>query len=205
MEPKWLEWAQHIQAISQIGLTYAKDPFDQERYAALRDLAAEIVAHYSDLDKTRVAELFAEQQGYATPKIDVRGVVFHEGALMLVKERQDGGWTLPGGWADVNDSPTAAVEKEIREESGFEARAVKLLAVYDRIKQGHPAQFFNVYKLFIRCELTGGAAAESIETEGVGFFREEEIPPLSLNRVLPGQITRMFEHYRHPELPTDLD
>jgi ADP-ribose pyrophosphatase YjhB (NUDIX family) len=176
MEPKWLEWAQRIQAISQIGLTYAKDPFDLERYAALRDLAMEIVAHQSDTDMMHITDLFAEQQGYATPKVDVRGVVFHEGGLLLVKERQDGGWTLPGGWADVSDSPTQAVEKEIREESGYEARAIKLLAVYDRIKQGHPAQFFNVYKLFIRCELTGGAAAESIETDGVGFFPGTRVP-----------------------------
>jgi ADP-ribose pyrophosphatase YjhB (NUDIX family) len=205
MEPKWLEWAQRLQATAQTGLAFAQNPFDVERYTAMRELAAEIVAQHSELDSTRLTGLFAEQQGYATPKIDVRGVVFRNDTILLVKERQDGGWTLPGGWADVGETPTEAVVKEIREESGYVTRAVKLLAVYDRNRQGHPAQFFSAYKLYILCELLGGEATNSIETDGVGFFGEDEIPPLSLNRVLPGQITRMFEHHRHPDWPADLD
>src|SRR5579871_6900416 len=113
LEPKWLEWAQRLQATAQTGLAYAQSPFDVERYAAMRDLAAEIVAQHSDIDATRLTGLFAEQQGYTTPKIDVRGVVFHNDGILLVKEREDGGWTLPGGWADVGETPTEAVVKEI--------------------------------------------------------------------------------------------
>jgi ADP-ribose pyrophosphatase YjhB (NUDIX family) len=203
--PKWLEWAQRLQATAQTGLTYAQSPYDVERYRVMLELAAEIVAEYSEMDVEQLTGLFAEQQGYATPKIDVRGVVFRDDAILLVKEREDGGWTLPGGWADVGETPTEAVVKEIREESGYETRAVKLLAVYDRNRQGHPPQFFTAYKLYILCELTGGTAASSVETEDVGFFREDALPPLSLNRVLPGQIARMFAHYRHPEWPADLD
>ncbi|MDO9348593.1 MAG: NUDIX domain-containing protein, partial [Anaerolineales bacterium] len=135
-----------------------------------------------------------------------RGVVFREDAILLVRELFDQKWTLPGGWADVNESPSTAVVREIQEEAGFETHAVKLLAVYDRTKQGHlPQHPFSAYKLFFRCEITGGAPSESIETSGAAFFREGEIPELSLARVTPLQITRMFEHYRHPEWPTDFD
>ena len=136
MQPKWLEWAQRLQAVAQTGLTYAKDPFDVERYEAMRELAAEIVATHAGLEAPNVLDVFADQAGYATPKLDVRGVVFQNGKLLMVRERDDGKWTLPGGWADVGDSPREAVEREIREESGYETHAVKLLAVVDRLKQG---------------------------------------------------------------------
>jgi len=205
-EPDWLVWARRMQAIAQNGLTFARDPFDIERYTALRALAVEILAARSGADPALVASLFAGETGYATPKVDVRGVVFHKGLLLLVRERQDGGWTLPGGWADVGETPSEAVVKEVREESGYEVRAAKLLALLDRSRQGHPPQLHHIYKAFIRCELVGGqAVSESVETDGVGFFGEHEIPPLSLNRVLPHQIARLFEHYRHPEWPADFD
>jgi len=152
-----------------------------------------------------VVGLFATESGYATPKVDVRGVVFRDDAILLVQERRDGQWTLPGGWADVNDSPAEATEREIWEESGYRARAVKLLACWDRNKHGHPPYGYHIYKLFFQCELLGGEPTESTETADVGWFREDEIPPLSLPRVTPAQIARFFEHYRHPEWPTDFD
>ncbi len=205
MASNWLERAQRLQAIAQNGLTFAKDPFDVERYEQIRSIAAEIVAAHTGMEEAAVVERFAAESGYATPRIDVRGVVFHAERILLVRERQDGLWTLPGGWADVGDSPREAVEREIYEESGYEARSTKLLMVYDRNRHGHPALLYHIYKLFIRCDLVGGAAHPTVETSEAGFFAEDEIPPLSLTRVVPSQIARLFEHLRHPDWPTDFD
>ena len=179
MEPSWLNWAKRLQAIGQTGLTFTKDPFDIERYKAVREIALEIMAKGSEADIRQLRDIFSEEVGYATPKVDVRGVVFRDEALLLVKERSDGCWTLPGGWSDVGESPSENVVREIYEESGYKTRAVKLLAVYDRRKHPHvPLHIHDAYKLFFRCELTGGKAATSIETAEVGFFREDEIPRL---------------------------
>jgi ADP-ribose pyrophosphatase YjhB (NUDIX family) len=153
-----------------------------------------------------VAGLFAAQSGYATPKVDVRGVVFREGKILMVREAQDGLWTLPGGWADPNEPPSESVTREIFEEAGFMTRAVKLLAVFDREKHAHsPPYAFHIYKLFIRCEIESGEARPSIETLEAGFFPEDGIPELSVARVTAGQIARCFEHLRHPEWPADFD
>ena len=203
--PRWLEWGQRLQAIAQCGLTYTQNPYEKERYEEVREIAAEIMSEHTGLPAAQLGELFASEKGYATPKVDVRGAVFHQGALLLVKERRDGLWTLPGGWADVSDSPAEATVREIYEESGYRARAVKLLACYDRNKHGHPPFGFHIYKLFFQCELLGGEPTHSFETEGATFYREHEIPPLSLPRVTPLQIARFFDHYRHPEWPTDFD
>jgi ADP-ribose pyrophosphatase YjhB (NUDIX family) len=205
-EPQWLLWARRLQALAQTGLTYAQDQYDLERYEAVRRIAAEMMAVASETALSRVLDLFSGEFGYATPKIDTRGVVFRDGALLLVKEASDGGWTLPGGWADVNDTPSQAVVREIFEESGFQTRAIKLLAVYDRSQHPHvPPYPYHIYKMFFLCEIIGGTATNSIETEAVAFFGEHEIPQLSISRVTPGQIKRLFDHYRHPEWPTDFD
>ena len=202
----WLDWARRMQAIAQNGLTFAQDPFDRERYEALRQLAAEVLAAGSTVDCTRAVELFSAEQGYATPKVDMRGVVFRDAALLMVKEKSDGGWCLPGGWADVSASPAENVTREIREETGFHTRAVKLLSFLDREKHPHePPYVQHVYKVFVRCEIIGGEATPSMETEAVDFFGEHSIPALSLARVTPGQIARCFEHLRQPDLPADFD
>ena len=177
-----------------------------ERYTAVRDLAAEIIATASGGKISVVKELLGKDTGYATPKIDVRGVVFQDNKILLVKERSDGRWTLPGGWADVNESPSESVVRETCEESGYRTRCVRLLAVLDRDKHPHePAFLFHIYKLFIRCEIVGGAATPSSETVEVAFFGETELPDLSITRVTPWQIHRMFEHLKNPDLPTDFD
>jgi len=196
-----------LQAIAQIGLTYSSDRhFDVERYTRIREIAAEIMSAGGGSEKGTLLEIFQREEGYATPKVDIRGVVFRDEKILLVKEVADGGWTLPGGWADVNESPRESVVREIREESGFETKAVKLLAVYDRSKQGHvPAFPFHVYKMFILCELIGGYAATSVETSAVDFFAEAALPELSFSRVTPKQIRRFFEHRHHPNWPTDFD
>lgn len=206
MNPTWLKWAQQIQSIAQAGLTYGKDPYDLERYQELRRLAAEIIATHTSIPFDTVSTVLEGEQGYLTPKVDVRAAVFDaQGRLLLVRERAEGHWSLPGGWADVGESPGEIAAREVREESGFEVRPVKLLAVLDRAKHPHPPLLWHVYKLVIRCELVGGAAHESLETSGVGFFDRDDIPPLSLSRVTEAQIRRVFEHYDDPGLAPDFD
>lgn len=205
MQPQWLEWAQKLQAIAQNGLTYSENPFDIDRFQQIRQIAVEILATHSQLEPEYLLDLFSHELGYATPKIDVRGAVFQDNKILLVKERSDGCWTLPGGWADVWDTPSQAVVKEILEESGYQTRPVKILAVYDRHQQGHPPFPFSIYKLFFQCEIIGGSPVSSIETEEVEFFAEDSLPELSLGRVTAAQIHRLFQHYYHPHLPTDFD
>lgn len=207
MSFKWLEWGQKLQAIAQNGFTFSENPYDIERFQQVLQISTEMMATYSNVEPSYIVDLFDNEIGYATPKIDVRAAVFLDDKLLLVKEKADGCWTLPGGWADIGDSPSEAVVREVYEESGYQTKAVKLLAVYDRNapRHGHPPFQYCVYKLFFQCELIGGAATESFETEGAEFFGEHEIPPLSLTRVVPTQITRLFEHYRHPNYPTDFD
>lgn len=203
---RWADWCKRLQAIAQNGLTFARDPYDTERYRAVRQIAAEMIAEGSGLETAAVLGLLEKETDYATPKVDVRGVVFRDDKLLLVRERSDGRWTLPGGWADVCASPAENVVREVYEESGFTTRPLKLLAVFDRSKHPHEPPFpFHVYKLFILCSITGGKEATSSETDSVGFFGETEIPELSIGRVTPAQIRRMFEHHRNPHLPTDFD
>ena len=201
-----LEWGRQLQAMAQTGLAFAENAHDIERYHAIRRIAADMLAQTSGLEVSTILGIFEKETGYATPKVDVRGVVFREDKLLLVRERSDGKWTLPGGWADVCASPAENVEREIREESGWEARAKKILAVFDRSKHPHhPPYAFHIYKIFMLCELTGGRENTGPETDAVGFFSEAEIPELSIRRVTPEQIQRMFEHHRHPGLPADFD
>jgi len=206
-EPQWLQWAREIQAIAQTGLAYTPgSKFDVERYQRLRAIATEMLAAHGNLDPDVMLSLFEREEGYATPKVDVRGAVFKDGKLLMVQETSDGKWAPPGGWADVNDTPSEAVTREIWEESGYETRATKIIAVCDRTIQGHqPFLPFHVYKLFIQCELIGGEPKVSIETQKVDFFSEDELPELSPSRVNLSQIHRLFNHYRQPELLTYFD
>jgi ADP-ribose pyrophosphatase YjhB (NUDIX family) len=207
-EPDWLTWARELQAIAQTGLAFSRDPYDRERYEALRALAARMFAARTGAPVERIAELFAGETGYATPKIDVRAAVFDASErLLMVRETSDGGrWTLPGGWADVNHTAAENAAKEALEESGYTVRVLKLAALWDRTRQGHPAGVFSCAKVFFVCEPTGGAATTSHETSEVGWFAEADLPQdLSLARVSPQQISRMFAHRRDSALPTDFD
>lgn len=206
MEHRWLEWGRSLQMIAQNGLAYSKNPFDIERFEAVRQIAVEILAAHSGEEAAHLLDLFKQEEGYATPKIDVRGAVFRDNRILLVRELLDQGrWTLPGGWADAGDTPSGAVLREIREESGFEARTLKLAMVYDRDRHNHPRFYFSIYKLFFICEITGGAPALSNETGGVDFFSEDAIPELSIGRVTPEEIHTLFHHYRNPHIPTEFD
>ena len=207
-EPDWLTWARELQAIAQTGLAFSRDPYDRERYQALSALATKMFAARSDAPVARIADLFAGESGYATPKIDVRAAVFDpRERLLMVRETSDGGrWTLPGGWADVNRTAAENAVKEALEESGYTVRVLKLAALWDRTRQGHSAGLFSCAKVFFVCEPTGGAATTSHETSAVGWFAEADLPQdLSLARVLPQQLNRMFAHWRDPALPTDFD
>ena len=164
------------------------------------------MAHGSGTPVERIEALFAQDLGYPTPKVDVRAAAFRDGRILMVRETSDGRWTLPGGWADVNQSARECVEREVREESGYTVRALKLAGVYDYRRQGHvPSHPYSIYKLFFVCELTGGAAQTSIETSEIGFFALDALPELSRGRANAAQIARMFAHRAEPALPTEFD
>jgi len=207
-DPDWLVWTRELQAIAQTGLAFVRDPYDRERYEMLRALASRMMAAHTATSVERIEELFAGESGYATPKIDVRGAVFDDqGRILLVREIADGNrWTLPGGWADVNRTTAESTVKEVAEESGYVVAIRKLAAVWDRTRQGHPSGVFSCSKLFYICDVRGGAAASSSETSDVAWFFEADLPAdLSLGRVLPHQLRRMFVHARDPSLPTDFE
>jgi ADP-ribose pyrophosphatase YjhB (NUDIX family) len=204
---KILEWARKVQAIAQNGLLFTHDQFDRERYEQLQQLVASILASELELPLERVKAFYSADDGYATPKVDVRGGVFDQNKVLMVRERSDGKWTLPGGWVDVNDAPSSAVEREIREESGYLAKAVKLAALFDKNNpaHGHPPGITHIYKLLFLCELTGGTATISSETDAVEFFPVDSLPPLSTGRATESQIQRLYLHHLNRDLPTDFD
>lgn len=193
MTDKWLIWARKIQAISQSGLAFSKDIYDIERYEQLKELSAEIISEYSEQSTDDIVAVLSNESGYQTPKVDVRGVVFQNNKILLVKEKFDNKWALPGGFCDVGLSASENVIKEIQEESGFICVAKRLIALLDMNKHPHPQQLFHYYKIFILCEISGGQAACGIETEAIDFFAEDNLPPLSLNRNTREQIKMAFD------------
>jgi ADP-ribose pyrophosphatase YjhB (NUDIX family) len=208
-QPDWLGWVARLQAIAQAGLELTDGPYDRERYLALRALATEIAAAHLELgspaDRLRLDELLAGDSGYPTPKVDVRALVRRDGQVLLVRERADGRWALPGGWADVGWSPAAMVEREVAEESCFRVRARRLLALWDRSRH-NPGPFpHSVYKVAVACDLLGGSARPSIETLDAAWFAPDALPELSTTRITAAQISRLVLLDDHPELPPDLD
>jgi ADP-ribose pyrophosphatase YjhB (NUDIX family) len=205
LDPKWLQWAKTLQSIAQNGLTFAQDPYDRERYTQLQGVAAEIMSAYAGTDFTQVLDLFQREQGYATPKVDVRAAVFRHDEILMVLERADGRWSLPGGWADVGEAPAAVAEREVLEESGYLTQAVRLLAVYDHSRHGHAPLPFHVYKIFLQCDLLDNNPKPNAECGDAAFFPEGKLPELSLTRVTQAEVARMFDHLRNPSLPADFD
>ena len=203
--PKWLEWAREIEALAQTGLHYAENEYQRQRYHRLMEIAAEIVVEYSNLEFSSLVETFNRQIGYATPRVDVRGAVFKDKRILLVRERIDGGWTLPGGWADVGDVPSEAAEREVREEAGFEVKAQKVVGVYDANRSG-PIELFHAFKIIFLCDLLSGEARPSIETSEVAFFDLDEIPRvLSGERTMLRHIQDAFSCLKDPTCPTIFD
>jgi ADP-ribose pyrophosphatase YjhB (NUDIX family) len=203
---RWLEWTRKLQSVAQAGLEYSRNPYDRERYMEVRRVAAEIAATGSHGDADAIVAFFASERGYPTPKVDVRGAVIHERRILLVKERDDGGWALPGGWADVGESAGEAVVRETREEAGVEVRPEKLIALYERERRGHPPHPEFSYKVFFACHAHGPLEPRSGgETLGAGFFWPDALPPLSSARVTPQEIALAFAHDLEPSLPTEFD
>ncbi|WP_343216452.1 NUDIX hydrolase [Deinococcus aestuarii] len=201
-----------LQSIAQAGLTYTRDPYDRERFERLLALTAELLAEGTAQAPEEVHGLLRAEKGYLTPKVEVRAVVLSpSGEVLLAREREDGRWSLPGGWADPGESPRQMAVREVREETGYAVRAVRLLSVVDKSQHGHPPELWAVYQLNVLCELAGDAAttehthAENIETLESGWFDPEDLPPLSLNRNLPEQVRRAVHLARHPELGVDVD
>jgi ADP-ribose pyrophosphatase YjhB (NUDIX family) len=203
--PRWLAWAREIQALAQIGDHYAMNDFEHERYHRLTEIAAEIISEKTNLETAGLMDIFTTQRGYATPKVDVRAAAFRDDKLLLVRERSDGGWTMPGGWADVGDAPSASAEREAWEEAGFRVKAYKLVGVYDA-NRFTPLELNHAYKLVFLCEIINGEATPSNETSEVAFFAKDEIPvPLSANRTPARIIQDVFLAFSYPNRSTVFD
>lgn len=192
---KWLDWAMELQSIAQIGLTYGKDPYDRERYERIREISAEILANMADMPLETVKGLFCNETGYQTPKLDTRAAIFQDGKILLVQEN-DGRWSLPGGWCDVNVSVGENAVKEVREESGLEVTAERIIAVQDRAKHNQPAYAYGICKVFVECGLVGGGFQENIETTGFDYFPESDLPELATEKNTAQQIKMCFDAYR---------
>jgi len=202
----WIEWVKQIKAISQIGKQFSKDPYDLERYDQLKDLAHEMFARLANMPKERVDHFFISDEGYATPKVDLRGGVFKDGKILLIQERVDGRWALPGGWADVCEPPSVGVVREVLEETGYQTEIIKLVAIKDRgLHPYKPIYPHHIYKLFFLCKLTGGEATENLEAAQVAFFDLDALPPLSGSRTLVEDIFLLRKHMKKPELSTYFD
>ena len=203
---RWLEWAREIHALAETSLHYAKNTFERSRAERLREIAAEIVSTHSEIPKQEVQVAFSAQPGYITPKVDVRGAVFREEKILLVCEMIDGGWTLPGGWADVGESPRVAVEREVSEEAGLSVKASRLVGVYDANRIETALPLYHAYKLVFLCEALSDELSTSSETSEVGFFPFDDLPhPLSAHRTLPRHIDDAVAAYRDPDRATGFD
>ncbi|UED78669.1 NUDIX hydrolase [Lysinibacillus sp. CD3-6] len=205
MSHQWLEWAKKIQALSQAGLTFSKDIYDIERYEELRNISAEMMSQQTELEMTKIKDLFTNETGYQTPKVDVRGVVFKNNEILMVKENIDHKWAIPGGFCDIGLSPSENIIKEIKEESGYDVMPVRLLALLDKNKHPHPPEPYHYYKIFILCEIIGGEATVGVETNNVQFFSQHNLPPLSTNRNTMSQLNLLFEFLHTPEKKTIFD
>jgi ADP-ribose pyrophosphatase YjhB (NUDIX family) len=200
-----VRWARALEAIARSGLTYSESAFDRERFEAVRSIAAEIAADASGEDAVELRARFADEYGYATPKVDVRGVVLRDRGLLLVRELDETRWTLPGGWADVGETPRQAVEKEVRQEAGLDVTAVRVIAVYDRDFRGRTQWPAHVYKLYVRCDLIGGEPkGDGLETEEASFFAVDELPELS-PKTPAGHLQAVLGLATDPERGAELD
>jgi ADP-ribose pyrophosphatase YjhB (NUDIX family) len=204
--PRWLKWAREIQALAQTGLHYARNEFERQRAQRLLEIAAEIASENGDMSLPEVLRAFREQPGYVTPKVDVRGAVFEAGGLLLVRESVDNNWTMPGGWADVGETPRQAVEREVWEESGLEVHAERLIGVYDANRDLDPIDLFHAYKLVFLCRREGGQPKSSLETLEVRFFDLDGLPAnYSGSRTTTRHISDAVAVLENPRRPVVFD
>ena len=203
--PKWLLWAREIQSLCQTGLAYSASEYETGRYKRLLEIAAEMVETYTGLDQDRLINNFSAQPGYATAKIDVRGAIIKDEKILLVQERKDHHWAMPGGWADVGEVPSDMVAREVVEESGFVVEPKKIIGVYDANRAPVHLEFFHAYKIIFLCEITGGQPCTSDETMDVGFFPFDKLPPLSLYRTNERHLEEVLAHHRDKGRPAAFD
>ena len=205
MNDVWLDFAIRIQSIAQAGLQYGKDKYDKERYEELRRISAEMIAAKTDISVARVYDLFCNETGYQTPKVDTRAAVFVDGKILLVHEN-NGTWSLPGGWCDVDQSVASNTVKEVKEETGFTVTAEKLIAVQDWRKHNVTNYVYGVVKIFVQCKYESGEVEDNIETTGIAFFDEDTLPEnLAVEKCTREQILMCFEALRNPNAPTTFD
>jgi ADP-ribose pyrophosphatase YjhB (NUDIX family) len=204
-DERWLAWLRGLQAVAQEGLLYAQNPFDRARYEQLKVLSTAMGEALVEAEPGRVRALLDAEPGYLTPKLDVRAAVHDaDGRLLLVRETQDGRWSLPGGWADVGESLAEGAVREVFEETGFVVEVDRLLGIYERERWGHPPMLFFTLKSVLACRMVSGTATTSAETSEIGWFGRDELPELSLGRTSPQLVARVFEHFDDPALPPDL-
>lgn len=201
---KLLDWAVELQSLAQAGLTYGKDVFDMERYERIREISAEMIAEKSGISLEKVRDLFCSETGYQTPKLDTRSAIFKDGRILLVKEN-NGKWSLPGGWVDVNISVRENAVKEVKEEAGLDVVVDKVIAVQDRAKHNLPLYAYGVCKIFLLCSVTGGKFEKNIETVESCYFTESNLPPLAEEKNNSSQIKMCFEAYMSAAWETMID
>lgn len=193
-QPAWLNWAKELQALAQMGLAYSQDPFDLERFQRIREIAAEIMSAQSGLPLDVVNNLFCNESGFQTPKLDTRAAIFQNNQILLVKER-NGKWSLPGGWVDVNQSIKSNTEKEVLEEAGLEVDATRIIAIQDRNRHNRPPYAWNVCKVFLLCEVKGGSFKPNNETVESRYFAQDRLPELDEAKNSVEQINLCFAAY----------
>jgi ADP-ribose pyrophosphatase YjhB (NUDIX family) len=203
--PKWLEIARDIQQLSQTGAAFAVNDYEKNRYKRLSEITAEIIQHHTELEKESVHKVLMNQPGYATPKIDVRAAVIKDEKILLVQESTDNCWAMPGGWADVGNTPSEVAIRETKEESGFDVIPLKVIGVFDANRSGRPLEFFHAFKIIFLCQLIGGEATPSDETLDVRFFDFNNLPSLSLNRTNEKHLNEIKLHLINPERKTFFD
>lgn len=192
---KWLSWAMEIQSLAQAGITYTKDLYDKERYERLRGISAEMLKEKTNVPLEKVKDLFCNETGYQTPKIDTRAVIFKDNKILLVHEK-NGTWSLPGGWCDVLESIKSNTIKEVKEETGLNVKAIKIISVQDRNKHNTPMYAYGVCKVFVLCEIIDGEFKENIETTEIDYFALEDLPKkLADEKCNKEQIEMCFKAY----------
>jgi len=191
----WLDWAMELQSIAQNGLTYTKDIYDKERFERIREISAEILSVKSSLSLDKVTDLFCNETGYQTPKLDVRAAIFNDGKILLVREKDK--WSLPGGWVDYNESIRSNTIKEVKEEAGLDVEPVKIIAVQDRNKHNEPKYAYGICKIFVLCSVIGGEFQTNKETTESTFFALDCLPILAIEKVTLKQIEMCFEAHNN--------
>lgn len=182
MEAEVIKIAKRIQAISQTGIRFTKDNFDKQRYEELRELSVQLTAQVTDAKLEKIRDLFTYEDGFQTPKVDIRAVVINDNKILLTKEKSDSKWSLPGGYADVNYSPSEIAVKEVFEETGLNVKVNRIIAIIDTNKHNFPTLEYHFYKIIILCDLIDGNLRGSDETEESSFFNFNNLPELSLKR-----------------------